>query len=479
MLLKQIYDPFLSQYAYLIGCQKSGEALIIDPERDVDRYIDIANDNDLKITAAAETHIHADFLSGTRQFVERVDGVRGYLSNEGGDDWQYVWAQDHADVTLIGEGDSFKVGNVEIIAKHFPGHTPEHLCYLIIDHGGGADEPMAIVSGDFMFVGDVGRPDLLESAAGQAGSQELGASQLFRSIEKFVKLPEFLQVLPGHGAGSSCGKALGSIPFSTTGYEQRFNSAVRTAVDDGEEAFVDEILEGQPEPPMYFATMKKTNRDGADVFDALPQPPQLTPTDLAALCQNHGDDLVWVDTRIDREAFMQDHLRDALHAPLGPKFTEAVGSYLEAGAEIILVVEAEDQVGSCVRQLVRIGQDKVRGYLLADDVYSASELGDCRASTPTIHTSEMNSGDRILDVRSASEYEEGHVPGAIHVPYTRIVADRDQLPDLGALTVHCGSGVRAALATSALERLGYEVTYANGDFSDWQDQAEKVETGSQ
>lgn len=209
MFLKQIYDPHLAQYAYLAGCQKTGEALIIDAERDVERYLAIAKQNDLQITAAAETHIHADFLGGTRQLLEGTGGVQAFLSREGGEDWQYEWAKGHDQVTLIGDGDRFDVGNIQITALHLPGHTPEHLCFLIEDHGGGANEPMALVSGDFMFVGDVGRPDLLESAAGLIGSREPGARQLYESIQKFTELAEYIQVLPGHGAGSACGKALG------------------------------------------------------------------------------------------------------------------------------------------------------------------------------------------------------------------------------------------------------------------------------
>lgn len=233
MLLKQIHDPYLSQYAYLIGCPESGEALIIDAQRDVDRYLDLAAANDLKITAAAETHIHADFLGGVRQLVERTSGVKGYLSKMGGEDWQYAWAQDHEQARLLGDGDTFVLGNIEITARHLPGHTPEHLCFLIKDTGIEADAFFALVSGDFMFVGDVGRPDLLEEAAGESGSRETSAEALYESIRQFGELEDHIEVLPGHGAGSSCGKALGSIPFSTVGYEKRSNSSVIAALKNG------------------------------------------------------------------------------------------------------------------------------------------------------------------------------------------------------------------------------------------------------
>ncbi len=367
MFLKQIYDSNLAQYAYLIGCQKTGEALIIDAERDVDRYLSIAKENDLAITKAAETHIHADFLSGTRQLVEGCGGVQGFLSREGGEDWQYEWARSHDKVTLIGDGDSFSIGKVQITALHLPGHTPEHLCFLIEDQGGGADEPMALVSGDFMFVGDVGRPDLLETAAGHIGSQDPGARQLFQSIQKFSKLPGFLQVLPGHGAGSACGKSLGSIPISTAGYELRFNSSVRTALDDGEDAFVAHILEGQPEPPMYFARMKRINREGATVLADLPQPSRMQPEEVVDFHSVESPLRFFIDTRADRLAFMNSHLTGSIYAPFGKKFSESVGSYVADDGEIVLLVENEEQVEPCVRQLVRIGLDHISGYAVIKD----------------------------------------------------------------------------------------------------------------
>ena len=164
LLFRQIEDDKLAQYAYLVGCQKTKEALIIDPERDVDRYVAVAAAAGLEIVAVAETHIHADFLSGARELAEQ-HGVRLYLSKEGGPDWQSFWAQDSDyDVRFLADGDTFKVGNIEVKALHTPGHTPEHMSFLITDLGGGADAPMGMATGDFVFVGDLGRPDLLESA---------------------------------------------------------------------------------------------------------------------------------------------------------------------------------------------------------------------------------------------------------------------------------------------------------------------------
>jgi|GEM_PF-1149944 len=262
MYLKQISDASLAQYSYLIGCQRSGEAIVIDPERDIDRYREVAKHEGLKITAVAETHIHADFVSGAREFAAADPTVKLYLSVEGGPDWQSEWAKTLPGFHPLHDGDTFRIGNIAFQAIHTPGHTPEHMVFLVTDHGGGANEPIAMLSGDFLFVGDAGRPDLLEQAAGLEGTQEQGARALFKSLRKISELPCHLQILPAHGAGSACGKALGAIANSTFGYEEKFNPALKIALHESEAAFVDFILRGQPEPPPYFANMKRVNSEG-------------------------------------------------------------------------------------------------------------------------------------------------------------------------------------------------------------------------
>ncbi|MBO6513522.1 MAG: MBL fold metallo-hydrolase, partial [Phycisphaerales bacterium] len=196
MFMRMVYDEKLAQAAYLIGCQQSGEAIIIDPQRDIDRYLKIAQDNDLRIIAVAETHIHADFVSGARELAEH-NGAHVYVSDEGDQDWKYQWLDQHSGGgcyahTLLKDGDSISIGNIELRALHTPGHTPEHLAYLITDHGSGATEPMALASGDFVFVGDLGRPDLLESAAGHVGNMEPSARRLYESTKKLAEIPEFV-----------------------------------------------------------------------------------------------------------------------------------------------------------------------------------------------------------------------------------------------------------------------------------------------
>ncbi|MGD8728693.1 MAG: MBL fold metallo-hydrolase, partial [Gemmatimonadota bacterium] len=359
MLLRQIVDSRLSQYAYLIGCQATGEAIVIDPERDVERYIEAAESEGLRLTAVAETHIHADFLSGARELAERLD-VKVYVSAEGGPDWQVEWAKEHANATLLHDGDSFRVGNIELEAVHTPGHTPEHLSYLVTDHGGGASDPMGFVTGDFVFVGDLGRPDLLEQAAGIQGVQEDSARALYGSLPSFLDLEDHVQVWPGHGAGSACGKALGAVPITTVGYEKRHNAAL-DAARAGEDAFVEAILADQPEPPLYFARMKALNRAGPPVLGDLPRPHRVALQEMPVLLNDAN--VVIIDTRTPRSAFMARHLPGALHAPLDRAFNTVVGSLVEDETRPILLVTEGDRVEEAVRDLVRIGYDSFAGFL--------------------------------------------------------------------------------------------------------------------
>src|SRR5215208_2616418 len=261
MFLRRFYDEQLAQASYLLGCQATGEALVVDPNRHVEPVLAAAAAEGLRITHVTETHIHADFISGARELAERA-GARLLLSGEGGEAWRYRYAADAAAETLCDAG-RFMVGRVAVVVRHTPGHTPEHLMFVVTDTA-SATEPMGALTGDFLFVGDVGRPDLLERAAHVAGTAETSARQLFRSLRRLEPLPDWLQVWPGHGAGSACGKALGAVPQTTLGYERRFNWAFGVA---DEEAFVRAVLAGQPEPPPYFAEMKRINRDGPRVLE--------------------------------------------------------------------------------------------------------------------------------------------------------------------------------------------------------------------
>lgn len=469
MFMRMVYDEKLAQAAYLIGCQKTGEAIVIDPERDVDRYIELAAANDLRITAVAETHIHADFLSGARELAERV-GAKVYVSDEGDQDWKYQWLDQKVgggsyDHQLLRDGDAFFIGKIELRAIHTPGHTPEHLVYMVTDHGGGATEPIGIATGDFVFVGDLGRPDLLETAAQQAGAMEPSARRLYKTVHKLDDVPDFVQVWPGHGAGSACGKALGAVPMSTIGYEKRFNPAIRAATS--EDAFVDFILSGQPEPPLYFATMKKLNKVGPPVLGGVPQPKRLDASDLRSVDPKAT---AITDTREWAE-FRDGHVPGSLSLPLIKSFNTDAGSMIGANEPMILIVEP-DRLDEAVRDLIRIGLDRVEGWVDASTIGEYEDGSHALVTTREIEPGAaeelVESGKvSVLDVRRKTEYAEGHIDGATNIAHTRLASRMSEVPE-GTLLVHCRSGVRSARASAYLQRLGHEVINLKGGFLAWE-----------
>lgn len=469
MFLRQITDHSLAQNAYLIGCQRTGEAIIIDPERDVDRYLKLAADNDLTITAVADTHIHADYLSGARELMEHHD-VKGYFSAEGGPDWQVEWAKGKAKTHLLHDGETIRVGNIELKAMLTAGHTPEHLSFLVTDLGGGATEPIALLSGDFIFVGDVGRPDLLESAAGQVGNMEPSARTLYQSLRDTSVLSDHLQILPAHGAGSACGKALGAVPTSVLGYERLFNGALHQALNASEETFVKEILTDQPEPPRYFARMKRDNKSGPPLLPGgfLPQPRKVAPGELTTIV--HGGGHAILDLRTNRLEFMKRHLIGSLFSPMrGGKLSIVAGSYVEENSPIVLLVNEEAEVDDAVRQLVRIGLDQVTAWIPVAEALLIDGITREQTMIPTQELAAALSahpGAAVLDVRSAGEYALRHVKGAKNIAYTRLAARFDEVPASQPLYVHCGSGLRASFAVSYLASRGRDVTYVDGAFAD-------------
>lgn len=460
MIFRQIFDPRLAQYAYLLGCQRTREALIVDPERDIDRYLRLAATDGLRVTAVAETHIHADFLSGVREFLAHDPTITAYLSDEGDAEWKYQWPSAEDRVTLLKHGDRFQVGSIEIQVAHTPGHTPEHISFIVVDRGAGADEPLGVISGDFVFVGDLGRPDLLESAAGEAGAMDPSARRLHQSAQWFLEQPDHLQVWPGHGAGSACGKALGAIPQTTVGYERRFSPALEAA-QRPQDDFVAFILDAQPEPPAYFARMKRLNKEGPPVLGRLPEPKEWRAPDLDAVTA----ETCILDTR-PLEAWAAGHLKGALHTPLTKMFPTLAGSYVDPDAEVLLVVAAA-QVEEVVRELVRIGIDRVVGFITPETLAGAEDLVATACVTFEQVSHQLDDGAAVLDVRSASEFASGHLPGAVNIAYTRLSPRLADVPRSDDLIVHCELGVRAAPAASYLESQGFEPTLVVDDFVPW------------
>jgi hydroxyacylglutathione hydrolase len=465
MLLKRFYDTKLAQASYLVGCQATGDALLIDPNRDADQYIRAAEEEGLRITHVTETHIHADFLSGTRELAARA-GAMMYLSNEGGPDWTYAFGNDE-DRVLVSDGDSFMVGNVKVEVLHTPGHTPEHISFMITDTA-SADLPMGVFTGDFVFVGDVGRPDLLERAAGIAGTMEDGARTLFRSLLRFKSLPDYLQVWPGHGAGSACGKALGAVPSSTLGYERVANWGL---AHENEDRFVEAILAGQPEPPAYFADMKRMNREGPAILNGMPHVPEVP---VHALPDHMERGAVVVDTR-HPGAFAEGHLQGTINIPLDRTFNTWAGWLIPFERDIYLITDGvwEGALGEAVRDLAMIGLDRVVGHVPAAALESWQAEGASRGTIIMMNVEQlyerMGSGEvAVVDVRGASEWQAGHLPGVPNIPVGYLLERRDELPQDRPLVLQCRSGARSAIAASVLQAEGMtNVVNLVGGYAEW------------
>ena len=470
MFLRRFYDDGLAQASWMIGCQKTGDAIVIDANRDIRQYLEAAAAEKLRITQVTETHIHADFVSGTRELA-RATGATLLLSAEGGSDWQYAFAATDG-ARLLRDGDVITVGNIRIAVLHTPGHTPEHLSFLVTDTA-AASEPIGIVTGDFVFVGDVGRPDLLEKAAKVANTMEAGARQLFHSLERFRTLPDFVQVWPGHGAGSACGKALGAIPTSTVGYEKRFNWGVATT---DEATFVRMVLEGQPEPPLYFAEMKRINRDGPAILGGFPSP---AAGDRDALERALASGTVVIDTR-PAAVFGAGHVPGTLNIPLNKSFSTWAGWLVSYDVDIHLIADDERTVATAVRELAMIGLDRVTGWYATAVVTAwrdaGRHLGTIATLEPAALAPRLAAGDvTLVDVRNRSEWEAGHLPHAHHIPLGHLAAHLAEIPRDRPIVVQCQSGARSAIAASHLQRLGVvDVHDLLGGFQRWSAERREV-----
>ncbi|GAC1385971.1 MAG: MBL fold hydrolase [Herpetosiphon sp.] len=470
MLFRHIYTRELAQASYLIGCTATGEALVVDPTRDVEQYIALAGREGLRVTAVTETHIHADFVSGTRELAART-GAQVYLSDAGPQHWKYAYAG-AVGATLLRDGMTFMVGNIRMEALHTPGHTPEHLSFLVTDTAGAA-EPMGIITGDFVFVGDVGRPDLLEKAAGIVGSTEGAAHDLYASIQRFRALPEYLQIWPGHGAGSACGRALGAVPQSTVGYERRFNWAFGS---DNPEQFVHAVLDGQPAPPPYFARMKRINQQGPPLLTELPA---VQPRAGAELPTVLAAGTLVVDTR-PTISFGQGHIPGTINLPLDGSFLAWAGWLLPYDSPVALIVD-EAQAAAARQQLHLIGIDQTSIFssarVLPEWVAAGRQLATVeRREAPFMREAVALGELVVLDVRNPHEYTGGHIVGSQNIPLGVLTERLGELPKDRPVLVHCQSGMRSAIAASVLQAHGVGPVFdLKGGYAQWQAAGNPVE----
>lgn len=442
MFFQHVYDKSLAQASYFIGCQAKGEAIVIDAQRDIDVYLEIAKQNNMKITHVTETHIHADFLCGSRELAA-VTGAQMYLSDEGGEDWQYQFPH-----IGLKHGDKINVGNLTLEVLHTPGHTPESISFLLTDHP-ATDKPVMVFTGDFVFVGDIGRPDLLEKAAGLVGTQEKGAKQMYESIQRFAELPEYVQVWPAHGAGSACGKALGAVPSSTVGYEKIRNWAFQ--YQDDEAGFIEYLLEGQPEPPKYFAMMKHLNKVNRPLLVEVPKHPKLTKEQFLTAYEKG---LKVIDARVKTD-FAKGFIPGSINIQGNNSFSTWAGWLLNYQEQFILVAD-DNQIEDLTRKLMRIGLDNIYGYI--SDV---NDLG-LELETETIIDIEEfksyigNPDAQIVDVRGYSEYDAYHVEGADNVFVGTLPDNLDKFSKDKQIVIYCQSGDRAAIAQSLLAKYGFK-----------------------
>jgi hydroxyacylglutathione hydrolase len=454
MFFQHVYDKSLAQGSYVIGCLATGEAIVIDAKRDIDVYMEIATQNNLRITHIAETHIHADFLCGSRE-LSAVTGATMYLSDEGGEDWQYLFPHNG-----LRDGNFIRVGNLTLEIMHTPGHTPESISFLLTDHS-ATEKPIMILTGDFVFVGDIGRPDLLEKAAGLIGTKEAGAKQMFQSLKKFAALTEYLQVWSAHGAGSACGKALGAVHSSTVGYEKIRNWAFQQ--DHDEKEFTNCLLADQPEPPKYFAMMKHLNKVNRILLIEVPKHQKLSG---GQFLNAYANGLKVIDAR-DKVDFAEGFIPGSLNIQGNNSFSTWAGWLLNYQEQFILVCD-DNQIDDLTRKLMRIGLDNIYGY-----ISDLNDLGIELQTADVISISEFktyinNEDVQIVDVRGVTEYEAGHIERADNVFVGTILDNLDKISKDKQVIIHCQAGDRSAMAYSLLAKSGFKnVKNFSGGMKEW------------
>jgi glyoxylase-like metal-dependent hydrolase (beta-lactamase superfamily II)/rhodanese-related sulfurtransferase len=442
MYFEQFYLGCLAHASYLIASE--GEAAIVDPQRDVELYLAAAAKQNARIRFVIETHLHADFVSGHRELAART-GAEIVFGHRAGATFPH---------RAVHDGDELAVGRVTLRILETPGHTPESISILVLDSD-VPGRPHSILTGDTLFIGDVGRPDLVGSKGYSPADM---AGMLYDSLhEKLLRLPDEVAVYPAHGAGSMCGRNISKQTSSTLGEQRRFNYALQPMERD---AFVRLMTTDLPAAPAYFARDAEINRTGATSLEEVPRPAALTPNAFDAM--RLGGATV-VDVR-NAAAYGNAHVPGAVNLGLGGQFASWAGSLLTGDASIVLVTEDEAQVDEAVTRLARVGIESVRGYL------DGGMLAWDRAKLPTARIQQMPVTElharlrehddlQVVDVRRLPEYAGGHVPGATSAPLAELEARLSNLNPRRPIALICASGYRSSVGTSLLERHGYETVF--------------------
>jgi hydroxyacylglutathione hydrolase len=461
MYFKQFYLGCLAHASYLIG--SNGEAVVVDPQRDVDEYIDEASTQHLKIKYIIETHLHADFVSGHRELAVRT-GAEIVFGRQAGVEFTH---------RSVNDGDELKIGSVVLKFMETPGHTPESICVLVRDTQ-ALDSPQKVLTGDTLFIGDVGRPDL---AGGKGYTPQMMAAMMYDTLHsKLLQLPDETEVYPAHGAGSMCGKNMSKETSSTIGEQRRFNYALQPMT---REQFVELMTVDLPEAPAYFPKDAEINRAGARDLSELAEPKPLSPAEVASL----SPDVVLLDVR-SADEFGGGHLPRSLNIGLGGQFAMWAGSLIPLSAQIVVIAGTKAQVDEAAMRLARVGIENVIGYLKGG-VEGWQYVGHELESVPQISVHElkqrMEENDlQILDVRRSAEYDNGHVPNAVTQPLATLERDFSKLPlkKDKQLAVICAGGYRSSAATSLLQQHGFkELLNVTGGTSAWIKAGYEVERG--
>ncbi len=453
MYFKQFYLGCLAQASYLIGSE--GEAAVVDPRRDVDEYLAEAVAQNLQIKYVIETHLHADFVSGHRELAAR-SGAEIVFGAKAGATFPH---------RAVREGDEIKIGKVVLRIMETPGHTPESVSVLVIDSE-VSNQPQKILTGDTLFVGDIGRPDL---AGGKGYTPAMMAAMMYDTLhEKLLLLPNEVEVFPAHGAGSMCGKNMSKETWSTIGEQRKSNYALQAMSKD---EFVRMMTADLPESPAYFPEDAEINRTGAPALVEVPSPAPLAPHEVEYLVAN-GYLILDVRSAAD---FGAGHLPGSLNIGLGGQFAIWAGTLIPMRTPILIVAESEEKVREAATRLARVGHDSAKGYL-DGGIDSWREWGLELATVPQITVDELSelisspSAPQILDVRRAPEYESGHVPGAKASPLLSLPQDLAnlRLDPSKATAVICAGGYRSSAATSILQQHGFSnLLNVTGGTSAW------------
>jgi hydroxyacylglutathione hydrolase len=464
MQLDRFEVPGLSHYSYAV---RSRERLaIVDPKRDIDTYLGYAEERDAKITHILETHIHADYASGARELAEATGAELHLSAYDEGED--YVYQFPHQPMR---EGDRIEIDGLTIAALHTPGHTPEHLSFLLYEAGRGS-HPLAMLSGDFLFVGSLGRPDLL----GEASKRRL-AELLYESLHQKIRdLPDGVEIYPAHGAGSFCGSGMSDRPQSTLGYERASNIFFG---DADKETFVRHILSTVPPFPDYYRRMKRVNSEGPQLLGGIPGGQALEPEEFRDLMER--EEAIVIDLRRP-ETFGGAHIPGSLSIGMGPTFVTWAAWMVPYDRPILVVAEPGTNPESARRALVRVGLDNVRGWLKGG-MPAWMEKGWEMAELEQISAAELDArrrlGATIVDVRSDQEWAAGHIPGALHIMGGDLPKRLEELPRDGSLHLVCATGYRSNIAASLLRRAGFgEVANVTGGMTGWLQRGLPVETGA-